>query len=354
MLQHGNHQAKMEEFKVKRLTTIFAAGTMFLAAAGIASAADFNWRYVGVINSAHDYAKLMIEGFERVEERTDGSLNIDYVSYGETPYNPVDALTLLRDGLVEMSEWLPGYNAATYPLLAAPELPLITPQWEDPASLQESTIEAWATPTVSAYKTEILDEHNSESLMTIFYDPINIWFSEIVTDLDGIAGKKVRATSPEQAEWLTSLGASPVNISAGDAYTGLQRGVIDGIITGAGAVVSFKWDEVLKSGFATNVVLSSTNMLINKDALDSLPEETRNILVEEMEKVEAAIHELMPQAYEEKIAELREKGVTITEPTPELYQEFRQRAVENVYPSWAERAGGEAETVLSEMGVDLD
>jgi len=331
---------------------IALASGIILAGAGMASA-ETNWRYVGVINSAHDYAKLMIAGFERIEERSGGDLKITYVSYGETPYNPVDALTLVRDGLVDMTEWLPSYNAATFPLLAAPELPLLTATWEPPMELQTAKLDSWATPTVSAYKQQVLDDHGAVSLATVFYDPINIWFADVVTDMSGIRGKKVRATSPEQAEWITALGASPVNISAGDAYTGLQRGVIDGIITGAGAVVSFKWDEVLKSGFATNVLLSSTNMLVSKSALDALSESTRQILIEELAAVETGIRELMPRTYQDKVAELRGKGLTVTEPSAELYAQFRQMAVDNVYPKWAERAGGDAAKVLGEMGVNL-
>ena len=325
----------------------------FILSTTTSMAAEFNWKYIGVINAKHDYAKIMIAAFKRVEERSGGNLKIDYTSFGETPYKPIDAQTLIRDGLTEMTEWLAGYNAGTYPLLAAPNLPMIAEKWVSPAELQKVKLEAWATPTVSAYKKKIFDDHNAASLSTHFYDPINIWFSEVVTDISDIKGKKVRATQPEQAKWLTAMGASPVNISASDAYQGLQRGVIDGIITGSGAVVGFKWYEVLKSGFAANVLLSSTDIMISKSALESLPEGTRNILVEEMKNVEKSIHEAMPKAYEAKVAELRDKGLVITEPSPELYQQFRQYAVEEVYPDWAKRAGGDAQKSLSEMGITL-
>ena len=334
---------------MKFRSTAIIAGTLLLFSAGMASAADATWRYVGVINSAHDYAQIMIKGFKKVEERTGGALKINYVSYGETPYKPVDALTLLRDGLVEMSEWLPSYNAATYPLLAGPELPFVMPKWEQPAALQKVAIAAWATPTIKAYKQNVLNQHGSVNLMTVFYDPINLWFAEPITDIAAMKGKKVRATSPEQAELLTALGASPVNIAAGDAYTGLQRGVINGIVTGAAAVVSFKWDEVLKSGFATNVLMSSTSMLVSKKALDSLPEGTRKILLEEMARAEAEIHAFMPGNYTAKIKQLRDKGVVITEPSPAMYQQFRQFAVNSVHPSWAKRAGGDAQKMLAEI-----
>ncbi|MEQ8291406.1 MAG: TRAP transporter substrate-binding protein DctP [Roseovarius sp.] len=337
-----------------RTHQIMAAGAALLVQVSGAYAADHNWRYVGVINAAHDYAKIMIEGFERVEERTDGALRIEYVSYGETPYKATDALTLVRDGLVEMTEWIPAYYASTYPLLAGPELPFVTAELKDAAGFQAATLEAWSTPTISEYKQGIIDEHGAVSLSTQFYDPINIWFTDEVTDIEGMKGKKVRAFSPVQADFLTSAGASPVNIAAAEAYTGLQRGVIDGVITGAGAVVSFKWNEVLESGFTTNLTLLSFDMVAAESKLNELPEEVRAVLVEEMANVEAEIRELMPKAYEEKIAELKEEGLTITNPSPELYGEFHRIAVEEVFPAWAEQAGPQAEEILSDFGIELN
>jgi TRAP-type C4-dicarboxylate transport system substrate-binding protein len=248
-----------------------------------------------------------------------------------------------------MSEWLPSYNAATYPVLAAPELPFVMPQWEEPATLQKKVIAAWATPTVNAQRQDVLNRHRAELLATVFYDPINIWFADSVKDIAGMKGKKVRATSPEQAEFLTAIGASPVNIAAGEAYTGLQRGVINGIITGAGAVVSFKWDEVVKSGFATNVLMSSTTMLVSKRALDGLSPAHRAILIEEMKAVEAEIHAFMPTSYKANIAALKAKGILVTEPSPELYQQFRKVAVDHVHPNWAKRAGPEGQKAISEI-----
>lgn len=314
-----------------------------------AQAAEIEWRYFGVIVPAHDFAKIMIEGFNRVEQRSNGRFKIQYVTYGETPYKAVDGLTLLRDGLVQMTEWLPGYNAATYPLLSGPELPLIATKWEMPEQLQAATDAAWGAPTMKAYFQKVLDQYNAQSLARVYYEPINIWFKDVVTTVDGIKGKKVRASTPEQAEWLSGMGASPVNISAADAYQGLQRGVIDGIITGSGAVISFKWNEVLKSGFATNVVMSSTHMLASKRAIAQLPADLRTIFAEEMANVEKRIREYMPNSDRTKQEQLRAAGMTITQPGPELYARFRKFAEDNVYASWKKRAGAEADKFLAEV-----
>lgn len=325
------------------------AAAIALSGTGAAGAADFEWRYVGAVPRGHDYAKIMIEGFERVAERTNGALVIEYVSYGETPYKLADALTLVRDELVEMNEWVPNQSSSTYPLLAGPELPFLMPDLRSAAEFLAWTRAAWATPTAKAYRDKIVADHNAISLMTPFYDPINIWFADVVTDAAGFEGKKVRAANPELAEWLVAAGATPVNIAPADQYTGLQRGVVDGIVTGTLAVIGFKLDEVLHSGFATNAIMWSTDMLVSKPAFDSLPEDAQKILMEEMERAEEELHKLMPKNYEAGMQKLLDEGLTVTVPSPELYQQFRQYAVENVYPKWVERAGPEGEKMLSEI-----
>jgi len=337
---------------MKKTLKLTVWASLLASAAGIAQG-ETNWRYVGVVPPAHDYAKIISAGFERVAERTDGALTIDYLSYGETPYKAVDALTLVRDGLVDMSEWVPAYNASTYPLLAGPELPFVMTELKDAAGFQEATLNAWNTPTIAAYKAGILDDHSAQTVMTGFYDPINIWFSDEVTDVAGMTGKKVRAFSPEQAEFLNALGASPVNIAASEAYTGLQRGVIDGVITGAGAVVGFKWNEVLNSGFTTNVLLLSLDMIVSDAKLADLPEDVRAVLLEEMANVQSEMLEAMPKLYDEKLAVLKEGGMTITQPSEEMYRSFHDMAVTSVYPGWAERAGPDAVKILADFGIAL-
>ncbi|RAI02423.1 hypothetical protein DLJ53_13795 [Acuticoccus sediminis] len=330
-----------------------ATAAALWASAGTAGAADFNWRFVGVNPASHEYSKLLIESFKRIEERTGGALSIEFVTYGETPYKAVDALTLVRDGLIEMTEWVPAYNASTYPLLAGPQLPFLMKELLSVEDFQKATDAAWQTETIASYKDGILGDHGAVSLATGYYDPINLWFTGTVTDMDGIVGKKVRAFSPEQAEFLSAAGASPVNISAADAYTGLQRGVIDGVFTGAAAVVAFKWNEVLKSGFATNVLLLSLDEIVSEARLNELPEDVRAVLLEEMDSVEAEIRATMPKISAAKLDQLKADGFTITTPTPELYAKFHEIAVEHVYPQWAERGGEQAKEVLADLGIEL-
>ena len=331
-----------------------------IAAAAIAVAIPakaqekLEWRYVSVVPAGHGYSQRLIQAFDDVKERTDGNFTIRFQTYGETPYKVNDALSITRDGLVDMAEWLRNYNASTYPLLAGPELPLLPPELTTPAELQQQKVEAWSKPTISAYLDGIFDEFNAEPLITWFYDPYQLWVTSVVNDVDALKGMKIRGSTPEQAELIAGIGASPVNIQPAELFTALQRGTLDGTITGQGAVTSFKWDEALKTGFLVNVMMSSSGPIVNKDKFEALPDDYKTILLEELEEAQEELRAFMPEFTKQQQETLRERGVNLVDPSPEMYQRFRDAAVGTIYPAWVERAGPDGKKMLSELGVQVD
>ena len=79
------------------------------------AAAEIRWQFFGGLPTTHAYAQQIMIGLERVKERSGGELQIQYSYYGETPYKQIEALGLVRDGLVQMTEWLPANSASPYP-----------------------------------------------------------------------------------------------------------------------------------------------------------------------------------------------------------------------------------------------
>lgn len=315
-----------------------------------AEAETFNWRFYSVSPPSHPYAQVIIEGLKEIDERTDGQLKIEFVNFSETPYKPGNALSLVRDGLVETAEWTPTYTASTYPLAAAPELPFISPEHADAAAFEAATNAVWNTPAMKAVAGKVLGEYNATSLARWYYEPLNFWFVQDVTSLDDFKGKKIRVASPEAAEMVSALGASPVQIFPAEVFTALQRGTIDGVITGSGNIKSFKWDEVLKSMYRANMQLVSSSFVVSNAAMEKLPPELQAVLTDEMGKVQQKIQDLMPEKDASQVDALKAEGMTVTEPSAEDYAGLRKLAEDNVWPAWKAQAGDEADKVLEEIG----
>jgi TRAP-type C4-dicarboxylate transport system substrate-binding protein len=322
---------------MRKFTLATAAFTALLATQ--ASAADIEWRYFGAVPVAHDVGKIVQAGFDRVEERTDGKFAIEYLFYGETPYKTGEGLTLLRDGLVDLTEWLPAYNAGSYPLLTGPELPFAAADYVPTKDLHEQARIGWENPAIQSYENELLGQHNAVRVTRLFYEPMNLWFKG---DLDGyadIAGKKIRTISPEQAEFVSALGGTPVAIPGAEVYTSLQRGLVDGTVIGSSAIESFKLLEVINTAYLANVQLLSTGMLASQTSMDTLPEDVKAIFLEEMEAVQAEARAFIADQEGRDLAKFEAGGMKIIRPSNDDYHAMRQVAKDMVWPAWAERAG---------------
>jgi TRAP-type C4-dicarboxylate transport system substrate-binding protein len=314
-----------------------------------ASAEDFAWRFFSVSPATHPYAQEITKGLAAIDKRSNGQLKIQFVTFGETPYKPGDSLSLIKDGLVETVEWTPTYTAGTYPLLVAAELPFVNPAFTDAAGAQKATNAAWARPALQAAVTGLLDEYGSMHMAKWYYEPLNFWFADKVTTMEGFQGKKIRVASPEAAELVSALGGSPVQIFPAEVYTALQRGTIDGVITGSGNIASFKWNDVLTSVYAPNIVLVSSSIVVSKAAYAKLPAELQTVLTEEMANIQTSIQNLMPQKDKSQIEALEPGGMTVTRPDAETYAKFRKLAEENVWTAWKGRVGPQAESILEEI-----
>lgn len=67
-----------------------------------------------------------------------------------------------------------------------------------------------------------------------------------VTRLDDLKGLKIRAGTPETAAILRWAGANPTSLAAGDVYTAIERGAVDGTVGPVSAAEEWKLGEVAK------------------------------------------------------------------------------------------------------------
>lgn len=333
----------------RTLMLCVALGAIVVVGTGAAGAAEYRWRLYGALPTTHDYPKRLMEGLKRIEERSGGRMALRYSYYAETPYKVTDALTVMRDGLAEMTEWLPSYSAGTYPVLAAPELPFLLPARDSAEKGQAAINRAWASPAMESAIKGVVSDHGARILGRYYFEPMNFWFTRPVQTIDGFREQKVRVYSPELAELMAQVGSSPVNLSTTEVYTALQRNVLDGVITGSGNIRGSKWNEVLRSGYITNLMFTSTTILVSRKALDKLPADLQQIVVDEMKRTTDGLQGFMPQSDAAKQADLKASGFAITEASAEDYARFRDVAMKAVWPAWSKRVGAEADKILSDI-----
>jgi TRAP-type C4-dicarboxylate transport system substrate-binding protein len=105
--------------------------------------------------------------------------------------------------------------------------------------------------------------------------------------LSDFAGKKLRvnATAMER-EKMRRLGATAVPLPLNEVLPSLQRGVIDGTMSGTGIFVAFKMNDAVKTITVTNDTMLVSLAVVSKVWFDKLPAELQKIVLETGRKVQ--------------------------------------------------------------------
>jgi TRAP-type transport system periplasmic protein len=109
--------------------------------------------------------------------------------------------------------------------------------------------------------------------------------------LADFAGKKLRvnATAMER-EKMRRLGATAVPMPLSEVLPSLQRGVIDGTMSGTSIFVAFKFNDVVKVITVTNDTMLVSMAIVSKVWLDKLPPDLRKMVIDVGRQTQVRTH----------------------------------------------------------------
>ena len=99
-----------------------------------------------------------------------------------------------------------------------------------------------------------------------------------IKDLDGIKGKRIRASGAQDAAAIQYLGGSPQTLPANELYTALQRGVVDGAYRAPNDAWSFGEHKVYKAMIATPIQFAPGGVYMPTGKWDKLPDNVKKVL----------------------------------------------------------------------------
>ncbi|SPF80220.1 TRAP transporter substrate-binding protein [Pseudoprimorskyibacter insulae] len=210
---------------------------------------------------AHILTKSTVEPLQNA---LNGSgLDVEVYPGGELGKGPLEQYIRAVQGVADITWGLQGYTSSQFPRTMVSELPGALPDGMGGYDL------IW-----NAYDAGQLDKEFPGT------QPLALWLSEpnifIMKDRDirtpdDLKGLKMRVSGSAAAAVMEALGATPVQMPAGEIYNSLQTGLIDGVVTGASAVGDFKLDEVANS-YTIGAPLGriSFYLVMNKGKYDGL------------------------------------------------------------------------------------
>lgn len=210
-----------------------------------------------------------------------GRLRAEIVPFDRAGIRGPDALSLVRQGSVPFSTVLLSVGAPRNPELSAMDLAGMNP---DMTSLKRSV--AAYRPTLEKL---LRDDHGVELLALYVYPAQVLFCKDGWRNLDELKGRRIRTSSPTQADLVESLGAQPVATPFAEIATHLRSGHVDCAITGTMSGNVLGLHELSSHVHAMAINWGLSVFVANRAAWQALPEEHRALLRRELPRLEARI-----------------------------------------------------------------
>jgi TRAP-type C4-dicarboxylate transport system substrate-binding protein len=245
---------------------------LLAAAAVVATAAPLaaeELKLAHFVPPQHTVTKALVEPLsEGVAADTNGALTIRTYPGGELGAGPLEQYVRAVQGVADITWGLQGYTSSQFPKTMIVELPGAVPEGMTGYDM------LW-----NAYDAGLLaNEYPGTKPLALYTSEPNIFIMkdrEIRTPAD-VAGLKIRVSGAVQADIITALGGTPVQMPIGEVYNAVQTGLIDGLVTGASAVADFRLDEVANS-YTLGAPLGRISffLVMNQAKYDSLPDDQK-------------------------------------------------------------------------------
>ena len=179
------------------------------------------------------------------------------------------------------------------------------------------------------YKSGLLDSEYRDTQPLEFgaYPQTLVHLARAPKTVEDYEGLRLVANSKLAADAIVKLGATPVTLLIFEAYAGIQRRTVDGIVTGYGGILPFKLQEVTTSH--TNIKMGGgmSFLIMAKKRYDALPSAARKIIDDNSGEALSRKHGVFNDAEDQRARDVLKAmpGQELVEPTAAQHEVFKKR-----------------------------
>lgn len=166
-----------------------------------------------------------------------------------------------------------------------------------------------------------------------------------------LAGLKMRSEGRLSALFLKAYGATPVGMDSSEVYTAMQRGTLDGGVSGLSTIISRKWYEVGRYITAIRYVPLVYPVQVNLRWWRGLSEAQRDLIT----RAVAASEDQAVAAIEEEFVRSMDiaikYGDRVYRPTEEELAKWKQQAGTLARTNYLEHTGEAGRRILDDLGA---
>jgi len=317
-------------------------------------------RIVGGLAGVHQYTRHEEPFWTRELPRLAlGKASAEIVPFDRAGIRGQEMLRLVQIGAVPFGTALLSLSTQD-PELVAADLAALNP---DIGSARRSVA------AFRPYLEKMLRERYGIELLGIYAYPAQVTFcNKPMSSLADLAQRRVRVSNPSQSDWVSALGAVPVQTGFAEIIPNMRSGNIDCVITGTMSGNTIGLHEVTTHLQTTPLGWGLAAFVANGAAWNALPAELRELLRRELPRLEQAIWTEAAQETGEGIAcnvgaagcgEGGRKGRMVeVKETPSDARRRREIIADKVLPAWIQRCGAQCSTVWRQTvgpvaGIDL-
>src|SRR5699024_10984023 len=254
------------------------------------------------LSEEHVVHKAIKNFSDKIEEETDGEIEIDIYPNGELGEEE-EEVQQVKNGSIEMTKVSAGTLESFNDKYRVFSLPYIFEGMDHYRDFMESdSID------------EIYESTEDDGFIGISYiDSGTRSFyttDEPIEKPEDLNGKKIRTMdSPTATKMVEEMGGSATPMGYDEIYTSLQEGVIDGAENNPTALTDGKHGEVVDHFVYDEHTIIPDILIINKDEWDDLTEEQQEIFKEVSDENREESSKLWEEEIDDAVSEAKEMGV---------------------------------------------
>lgn len=318
---------------------------------GEASGQTYSWQYANYLPPTSSFSIGISEYFNNLEET--GQFEIEEF-HQESLLAATDIMPGVAQGRADLGFMIALYHPGELPLSQIVGVPFQT----DDAEAQVRTFNALYEEN-EAFRSEF-EEQGVHVLSYVPLAPTMVGTKEPLPGYDDLQGKKIRAVGL-LSQAMQIAGVNPVALPAPEIYESLERGVIEGF-------TSYPFDVAVANSLnevAPHMTDPGTGLynlgalIITKSTWDSLDEEAKSTMQEEVDDYVDNAIELLAEEEENQCAAFIEGGgqpAVFPEQDIERFEQAVGDSVVNTWRTQATDAGvaeGEVDSFLEEYRTTL-
>lgn len=266
---------------------------------------------------------------KEVARRTDGEVEIK-IFYNGTLGRPLESLSLMREGAIDMAVASASYFPSDLPFTAIPN--------SFPMSLFSVNQAKVLMERLMAEEPEFAAEQERNGVRALFFHNLNPYYlglsKEPILSVDDLEGKRARSWGSDFPRFVEAAGAVPVTLGLSEIYEALASGAVDVVPFSLDYIQTYRLYEVAGHVTTAPVHIAVTAPIwISNAAWDRLTLEQQEVMLEVADEALEKDYELTLEAGESAREFLANNGVEFHE-FPEEEMDKLRAVVPDYFGEW--------------------